>query len=44
MIVTWRLAQVREIRLGAFTREMHLLKDDLPLRSLLRAPLRNVAL
>jgi hypothetical protein len=35
---------VGEIRLGAFTREMHLLKDDLPLRSLLRTPLCDMAL
>jgi hypothetical protein len=32
------------IRLGAFCWDMHLLKDDLPLRPLLGTPLGKVAL
>jgi hypothetical protein len=39
-----QIAHVGEIRLGAFTGDMHLLKDDFPLRSLLRTPLGDVAL
>ena len=35
---------VGEVRLGAFAGDMHLLKDDFPLWSLLPTPLRNVAL
>ncbi len=38
------ITHVGEIRLSAFTRDMHLLKDDFPLRSLLRTPLCNMAL
>jgi hypothetical protein len=39
-----QITHVGEIRLGPFAGDMHLLKDDLPLWSLLRTPLRNVAL
>ena len=39
-----QITHVGEIRLGPFTRDMHLLKDNFPLRPLLRTPLRNVAL
>jgi hypothetical protein len=38
------VTHVGEIGLGPFTGDMHLLKDDFPLWSLLRTPLRNVAL
>jgi hypothetical protein len=38
------ITHVGKIRLSAFTRDMHLLKDDFPLRSLLRTPLCNMAL
>jgi hypothetical protein len=39
-----QIAHVGEIRLGTFCGNMHLLKDDFPLRPLLCAPLGNVAL
>jgi hypothetical protein len=39
-----QIAHVGEIRLSSFGGEMHLLKDDLLLRTLLRAPLRDMAL
>jgi hypothetical protein len=35
---------VGEIRLRPFAGDMHLFKDDFPLRAMLRTPLRNVAL
>ena len=38
------IIHVGEIRLGAFCGDMHLLKNDLPLRTLLRTPLGDVAL
>jgi hypothetical protein len=38
------ITHVGEIGLGPFTGDMHLLKNDFPLWSLLRTPLGNVAL
>ncbi len=38
------VTHVGKIGLGPFTGDMHLLKDDFPLRSLLHTPLSNVAL
>jgi hypothetical protein len=42
-MVTERLAHVGEIGLSSFAGNMHLLKDDLLLRTRLGTPLRNLA-
>jgi hypothetical protein len=43
-MITFRSLMCVRIRLGAFCGHMHLLKDDLPLWSLLCTPLGDVAL